>query len=544
MFENQNVGVNLGLNSAIDALTFSALPDALGIVNAKLQQIASNSDLFSQVFGEKANTAEILSVRKQWAIGDFSQLPTVQILSAADMNGTFGAYANSTQTVYLSDILFQSNAAPTNSLFGVVGVLVEETFHWIDDSVGNDTEGDEGELARNLVFSVNQSTAELTGIKSEDDSGVIVVNGQYISVEQNDTLATAQNLGTLWDSTIPVTGAVTYVFPNDYYRFQVNNTAKINLKLENLSTDIDLYLLNSNGTIITSSQNSYTSNENISRQLNAGTYYIQVKQFSGFSSFYSLSVDSTVAPVDNAGNFISTARNIGTLGTSNSSYGDWVGWADSNDYYRFDLNGTRDLRLSLTGLTGDADVEVLNSSGAVIGSSRLSGTNQETINLNNLGSGTYYTRVYNYNGANAYYGLSLRGEIPEPPWNVMSGSAKDIDIGNDGSIWVIGTNPVAGGYGIYRWTDAGWQGVDGGAVRIAVQPNGVPWVVNDSGYIFRWDGGNWNVIPGRAKDIDIGSDGSVWAIGTNPVAGGYGIYKWNGTGWNGIDGGGVIKSES
>jgi hypothetical protein len=419
MSGSQNAGSNFGLSTGVDASIFGTnqLPDVLGLVRERLQQAASNPDLLSQVFGDKANTSELQSVIKQWAIGDFSQLPSVQILSADITKGAFGLYAHDTQTVYLSDTLFQSNAAPTNSLFGAVGVLVEETFHWLDDRVGNDTAGDEGELARNLVFGANLSSNELARIRSENDSGIIVLNGQSLSVEQNDTLSTADNLGTLnsvcliksgwvgsyWD------GSRMKAVPNDYYRFYVNNTTQLDLTLYNLGSDVDLYLLNSNGSTITSSRRSGTSNENISSRLDAGSYYIQVRQYGGNSN-YSLGINSIVAPYDYAGNSTGVARNIGTLGTSNSNYGgDWLGWADNNDYYRFSLNGTRDLRLSLTGLSADADVQVLNSSGTVIGSSALGGNNSESINLNNLGAGTYYARVYQYSG-NTYYNLSLRAE--------------------------------------------------------------------------------------------------------------------------------------
>ncbi|MCY7332527.1 MAG: pre-peptidase C-terminal domain-containing protein [Pseudanabaena sp. CAN_BIN31] len=184
MLENQNVGTNFGLSSGIDALTFGSLPDVFGIVKAKLQQSASNSDLFSQVFGDKANTAEILVVRSQWAIGDFSQLPQVQVISAADMNGADGAYASSTQNIYLSNALFKSGAAPVDSVFGVAGVLVEETFHWLDDRVGTDTKGDEGELAKDLLFGRIPNASELVRIKVEDDRGLISVNGHKLVVEQ------------------------------------------------------------------------------------------------------------------------------------------------------------------------------------------------------------------------------------------------------------------------------------------------------------------------------------------------------------------------
>jgi hypothetical protein len=121
------------------------------IVKSKLQQAASNSDLFSQVFGDKANKAEIQSVKSQWAIGDFSQLPTVQILSAASMNGADGGYASSSNSIYLSDKIFGANAALISSVFGAAGVLTEEIGHYLD-WFGADTKGDEGEKFRDSVF--------------------------------------------------------------------------------------------------------------------------------------------------------------------------------------------------------------------------------------------------------------------------------------------------------------------------------------------------------------------------------------------------------
>ncbi|MFN8483754.1 MAG: tectonin domain-containing protein [Anaerolineae bacterium] len=129
--------------------------------------------------------------------------------------------------------------------------------------------------------------------------------------------------------------------------------------------------------------------------------------------------------------------------------------------------------------------------------------------------------------------------MPEVNWNVMPGAAKDIGIGTDGSVWVIGDSAVPGGYGIYRYNGAGWDGIDGAAVRIAVDPHGQPWVVNDADQIFRRGAADWELMPGAAKDIGIGADGSVWVIGNNAVPGGYGIYRYNGAGWDGIDGAAV-----
>jgi len=54
-------------------------------------------------------------------------------------------------------------------------------------------------------------------------------------------------------------------------------------------------------------------------------------------------------------------------------------------------------------------------------------------------------------------------------WQLMPGLAKDIGIGADGSVWVIGTDPTPGGYGIYRWNGSDWSRIDGGATDISVR---------------------------------------------------------------------------
>jgi Tectonin domain len=129
--------------------------------------------------------------------------------------------------------------------------------------------------------------------------------------------------------------------------------------------------------------------------------------------------------------------------------------------------------------------------------------------------------------------------VAELAWIQQPGAAIDIGIGLNGAVWVIGTDPVPGGYGVYYWNGSDWNSAGGGGVRIAVAPDGTPWVVSDVGNIYVLSGGNWQQLPGAATDIGVGTNGAVWAIGTDPVAGGYGIYYWNGSDWNSAGGGGV-----
>jgi hypothetical protein len=122
---------------------------------------------------------------------------------------------------------------------------------------------------------------------------------------------------------------------------------------------------------------------------------------------------------------------------------------------------------------------------------------------------------------------------PEQGWgDPLSGgiSAQDIGYGG-GEIWIAGSNPP---HDIQRFEDNtrvwAWDpsiSVPGGAKRIDVDKNGNPWVVNQDGQIYRHLTGGWGVLPGSATDIGCGHNGDVWIVGTNPVAGGYEVFRWN-----------------
>ncbi|MFM7548988.1 MAG: hypothetical protein ACKO8I_08955 [Cyanobacteriota bacterium] len=92
-----------------------------------------------QLDGEPALLSELIS---QWAAGEFSGLPPVELLPAASMAGAAGAYALSTGRIYLNaDWLAKASAAQ------VLAVLSEELGHHLDGLLNaSDTPGDEGEL--------------------------------------------------------------------------------------------------------------------------------------------------------------------------------------------------------------------------------------------------------------------------------------------------------------------------------------------------------------------------------------------------------------
>ncbi|PAW92152.1 hypothetical protein CKK33_01030 [Mucilaginibacter sp. MD40] len=121
-------------------------------------------------------------------------------------------------------------------------------------------------------------------------------------------------------------------------------------------------------------------------------------------------------------------------------------------------------------------------------------------------------------------------------WTQMPGTATDIGIGANGSVFITDTTTVSptGGFRILKWNGSSWTVMPGAAgVRIAVDAQGTPWVVNKSHLIYKYNGNLWIQMPGTATDIGIGANGAVYISGTTVVSstGGYKISKWNGTGW-------------
>jgi hypothetical protein len=215
-----------------------------------------------------------------------------------------------------------------------------------------------------------------------------------------NTLGKARNIGTLTSSQT-FSDWVGSSDTNDYYRFALTEARSFSLRLDGLSADADVQLLSSTGATIVNSTQGGKLAESISRSLTAGTYYVRVYPHSGSTS-YNLTLSS--APFDRAGNSLGAARNIGTLSTS-QSFSDWVGSADTNDYYRFDLYQPSNLSLSLNGLSSDANVQLLNSAGGDVASSIRGGTTAESISRE-LAAGTYYVRAYQ-NSGDTFYNLTL-----------------------------------------------------------------------------------------------------------------------------------------
>lgn len=124
-------------------------------------------------------------------------------------------------------------------------------------------------------------------------------------------------------------------------------------------------------------------------------------------------INQTFTTVEFPDNTLSTAKNMDVLTGLKKRTGD-IGSDDTVDYYRFSLNGVRDVTLTLSGLEGNAGLRLIQDknnngqidAGEVLVNSNRSGSLNETI-TKVLGSGTYFAEITQDIGSSSYEFRSL-----------------------------------------------------------------------------------------------------------------------------------------
>ena len=154
---------------------------ALTAVYEQLADFANQNNfwnIFNTAFGTNYDRSLVETIRLRWANRDFSQIPAIRVLDSG-MDNILGAYASSTDTIYLSQTLLDT--APTSQ---IVAVILEEIGHSIDNKINlSDSAGDEGKIFSALVRGINLSAPDLQTLKSTNDSATILVDGKAITVE-------------------------------------------------------------------------------------------------------------------------------------------------------------------------------------------------------------------------------------------------------------------------------------------------------------------------------------------------------------------------
>ncbi|MDM3855147.1 MAG: PPC domain-containing protein, partial [Aphanizomenon gracile PMC649.10] len=147
-----------------------------------------------------------------------------------------------------------------------------------------------------------------------------------------------------------------------------------------------------------------------SQNLRAGTYYLQVNG-GGTGTTYKLDASAVslgAFPVDNAGQNIDTAKDLGVLTSTVLSSIDYVGdfnglASDIRDYYKFTLTENSTVNLKLSELSQDASLQLFSNTGTNLNNSFQPGNTDENISQN-LRASTYYLQV-NGGGTGTTYKL-------------------------------------------------------------------------------------------------------------------------------------------
>lgn len=153
------------------------------------------------------------------------------------------------------------------------------------------------------------------------------------------------------------------------------------------------------------STTSSTSSRSLTGLTAATNYQFQVQAVcsSGSSSFSSTATftTSSVSTCSDT-NEPNETRTAGKTIATNTDIQGLISSSTDNDYFKFTTTSPNtNIQVTLTNLPADYDLRLYNSSGTTLATSQLGGTSSETIKRNTTSAGTYYLRVWGYNGANS-----------------------------------------------------------------------------------------------------------------------------------------------
>ncbi len=95
-------------------------------------------------FGDDFDARRLEQLRLRWSLGDFGDIPQIEVLPASILGNANGAFAGQTNTIYLSQGFVEQHLKSP----GVIAdVLLEEIGHFVDAQINvADAPGDEGAI--------------------------------------------------------------------------------------------------------------------------------------------------------------------------------------------------------------------------------------------------------------------------------------------------------------------------------------------------------------------------------------------------------------
>lgn len=200
----------------------------------------------------------------------------------------------------------------------------------------------------------------------------------------NNNFSNVRNLGRL-TQTRRIVDSVSASNKVDTYRFRLGSSNKFQGILRNLSNNADLELFDRNRERIAFSRRPGRKNERVREELEAGVYFLQVKHKRGIAN-YTLRLSAN--PIDDNPDSDSI-----TVGETTTTLVGSISGNQTERLYQVNLDTSGNFNLSLSGLSANADVQLLDNRRTVIDESTQIGTTIDTLNAN-LKAGTYFVRVF------------------------------------------------------------------------------------------------------------------------------------------------------
>ncbi|MBO2008122.1 N-acetylmuramoyl-L-alanine amidase [Hymenobacter negativus] len=178
---------------------------------------------------------------------------------------------------------------------------------------------------------------------------------------------------------------------------------------------------------------------------------------------------SASCPTDSyeANETLATGKAIG-VNVNNTAY---VCPAADVDWYRFSSSTTNNnIKVTLTTLPADYDLELYDAGGTLLYSSTSASTTAETIVYNGAPAATYYVKVYGYNGATSSSAYTLRVSTQSVAWSSSAAIASRLNASTPEQPVVTITNPVQAG--TKAWLTV--TGYDGPADIVLRDSRGLP----------------------------------------------------------------------
>lgn len=332
-------------------------------------------------------------------------------IGRSDPNDVYRFTVGSPQAVEVALSLSNKSAAAQLQLYDVSGRLVTSAHY----------EPDGAFLAGMLgsgTYYLAVSSADAADLLSYADTGYRLT---LSTKPTNDgsaghSLATAKALGSLSSTATKASDRFDAAAGSDVFSFRMTASGIANIALSGLRSgaNVSLSLRDDLGRLVAMSSASGYYSGLISQQLAAGTYYLSVSGQSAVASSYSLVAWSGATKVgtasaDGAGATLTTARSLGTLSTTDTSYADYIGRnGDTTDTYKFAITSASRVSLDLLGLNEQSwtNLQLLDANGNAV--RWITGGSGVVV----LPKGTYYAQVMQGFGETGYAIKASASAIP------------------------------------------------------------------------------------------------------------------------------------